>query len=837
MAITRPRNSPREGLPPRSRCHPRVEHLEDRRLLVAPLAEFIDPHPSPDDGFGEHIVPLSTGNVAITAQLDDAGGQDAGAVYLFNGATGALISTLTGSHPNDQVGEEGITALPSGNFVVNSFNWNSDSAANVGAVTFCSGISGLNGVVSSFNSLVGTKPGDFVGSNGVKVLTNGNYVVSSQNWDAGGLFLNVLRAGAVTFASGTSGISGPVTNVNSLVGNTADDLVGRNGVTALTNGNYVVNSPFWNGGVPTQHLGAATFGNGTTGVHGQVSTANSLIGTSPDDQVGVLTTALTNGNYVVNSFEWDNGSVVDAGAATFGNGMTGITGTVTVANSLVGSTLNDSIGNATALSNGNYVLTSQFWDNGALADVGAATFASGTTGISGPVSPSNSLIGSTPDDEVGSEGIVPLTNGNYVVLSSKWDNGGVQDVGAVTFCSVATGLSGVVSAANSLIGSGAGDNVGKFPVTPLFNGNYVVCNPLWSNGAVQQVGAATFASGTTGITGTISAANSLIGSTAGDRVGELGVAALTNGNYVVSSPEWTNNGLQGVGACTFGNGTSGIHGLVSAANSLTGTTANDGVGFMTGLTNGNYVVITRGWRNGTIARAGAVTFGDGKSGTRGAVSAANSLVGSTANDGISVGLLRLQNGGYVMASPQWDNGAIQDAGAATFGNGMTGVNDVISTTNSIIGAGGTTSISLNADNVNQTFICAFFPEDRVFVGSQTDGFAHPWHNGSRDNDVINDRHVFPNDALAVINYINAFGPGTVPPNAAIGQPFGFIDTNANDFVAPNDALQVINIINAGLGGEGESRQGTGDRGQETEEELLSLLALDMAEQTLQRRRL
>src|SRR5262245_16671992 len=101
MAI-RFRKSPRRDLPPSSRCRPRVERLEDRRVLVAPFAEFIDPHPSPDDGFGENIVPLSTGNVVITARLDDAGGQDAGAVYLFNGANGALISTLTGSHANDR---------------------------------------------------------------------------------------------------------------------------------------------------------------------------------------------------------------------------------------------------------------------------------------------------------------------------------------------------------------------------------------------------------------------------------------------------------------------------------------------------------------------------------------------------------------------------------------------------------------------------------------------------------------------------------------------------------------------------------------------------------------
>ena len=62
-------------------------------LQAAPISEFVDPHPAPGNQFGARVLPLSTGNVVITSPFDDAGGTDAGAVYLFNGATGALIST------------------------------------------------------------------------------------------------------------------------------------------------------------------------------------------------------------------------------------------------------------------------------------------------------------------------------------------------------------------------------------------------------------------------------------------------------------------------------------------------------------------------------------------------------------------------------------------------------------------------------------------------------------------------------------------------------------------------------------------------------------------------
>jgi len=44
-----------------------------------------------------------------------------------------------------------------------------------------------------------------------------------------------------------------------------------------------------------------TWGNGTTGITGYVTDANSLIGLNNDDQVGTSVTALSNGNYVVAS--------------------------------------------------------------------------------------------------------------------------------------------------------------------------------------------------------------------------------------------------------------------------------------------------------------------------------------------------------------------------------------------------------------------------------------------------------------------------------------------------------------------------------------------------------
>ncbi|MBX3294782.1 MAG: carboxypeptidase regulatory-like domain-containing protein [Acidobacteria bacterium] len=664
--------------------------------------------PTGSGRFGTSVVALPNGNFVVTDPLFDNGPiQDVGAVYLYDGTTLNLISTLTGSSTSDQVGSGTITVLPNGNFLVPSSFWDNGGASDAGAVTLVDGTTGLNGVVSASNSLVGTTSSDLVGSGGVAVLTNGNYVVRSPNWDNGAIF----NAGAVTWGNGTSGVTGTVSASNSLVGTTDSDQVGSNSVTALTNGNYVVSSPNWDNGA-IFNAGAVTWGNGTTGIAGSVSASNSLVGTTDSDQVGSIgVTALTNGNYVVKSPIWDNGAIPNAGAATWGNGATGITGPVSASNSLVGTFTSDLIGNSgvTELTNGNYVVSSAEWDNGAIADVGAVTWANGATGISGAVTTANSLYGTTASDRVGSGSATALTNGNYVVRSSSWDNGTLTDAGAVTWANGATGLIGPVSASNSLIGTSVNDNIGIY-LTALTNGNYVTNSPNWDNGAVINAGAVTWADGTTGITGPVSASNSLVGTTANDNVGNSLVTALTNGNYVVRSQNWDNGSVINAGAVTWGNGTTGITGPVTASNSLVGTTASDLVGSsgVMALTNGNYVVRSSNWDNGAVVNAGAVTWADGSTGAAGPVTASNSLYGTTTNDFVgNNSIAALTNGHYVVRSSSRDNGAIVDAGAVTWGNGLGGTVGPVDASNSVIGnvaSQGTTLVFVGHSASSRIFV-------------------------------------------------------------------------------------------------------------------------------------
>jgi hypothetical protein len=724
--------------------------LEDRIAPAAAFAEFVDPHPAPGNNFGYRVLPLSTGNVVITAPYDGAGGPEAGAVYLFNGATGALISTLTGSQPFEEIGGAyGVLALANGNFVVPSPNWANGGAANAGAVTFGSGVTGVSGEVGPANSLVGTAANDNVGGNRVLTLTNGNYVVLSPNWSNG--------TGAATFCSGVTGRTGTVSAANSLVGAAPGDHVGSDGGTSLSDGNYVVNSSNWHNGTAA-NAGAVTFGSGVSGVSGIVSPANSLAGSAAGDNVGGFggtVTQLTNGNYVVTSPNWHNGAVANAGAVTFGSGTTGVSGVVSPANSLVGSTANDKVGafqSVTALSTGNYVVTTSNWANGAAANAGAVTFGSGTTGVGGVISAANSLVGSSADDAVGygnSGRLTVLANGNYVVSSQQWAN----TTGAVTLGSGTTGVSGVVGPANSLVGAAPGEYVGNL-VTALNNGNYVVTTTGWAN----STGAVTFGSGVTGVSGVISAANSLVGAAPGDRVGLSGPTELTNGNFVVSSPYWSN----GRGAVTLVNGPSSASGVVSIANSLVGSTPGDSVGYgpVTALLNGNYVVSSPYWFDGTGTQVGAATFVSGTGGVTGAVSADNSLVGSSAGDHVGQNVAVLSNGNYVVDSPNWANGAAAHAGAVTFGNGMTGVNGVISAANSLVGS--------SANDFIGGRVTALSTGNYVIVSSN-------WSNG----------------ATAHVGAVT-FGNGTTGVSGVISATNSLVGSTANDFIGNEGLLALSN---------------------------------------------
>ena len=409
----------------------------------------------------------------------------------------------------------------------------------------------------------------------------------------------------------------------------------------MPNGNYVVNTFR-----ALNDRGAVTWGNGNGGTFGTVSASNSLIGGINGDFIGSGgVTVLTNGNYVVNSPSWRNGSYLEAGAVTWADASTGVSGAISASNSLVGNRqqARTGAGGVTALSNGNYTVSTPDWTmaNYSVA-AGAVTWGDGRRGITDTISPANSLIGKYQNVQIGSGGVTALSNGNYVVSSPYWSDTGVINAGAVTWCNGAAPTSDSVKVSNSLVGT-YGDYVGAAGVVALTNGNYVVISPFWNNGTITTAGAITWCVGTGMTSDTVSAANSLVGSSVDDQLGlslfyNPEVIPLTNGNYVVNSSMWDNGSIRDAGAVTFCNGSTGISGTVTSANSLTGDTEEDklgsgfvGGGYVEALPGGHYLVRSDHFDNGALTDAGAITWGNGSTGVMGSITVCNSVVGNSNN--------------------------------------------------------------------------------------------------------------------------------------------------------------------------------------------------------------
>jgi hypothetical protein len=590
-----------------------------------------------------------------------------------------------------------VTYLPNGNFVVTDprFSGGTTQTSGIGAVYLYSPTGAL------ISRMTGSNRDDGVGSK-ITVLANGDFVVSSTSWNnpTGQSPPNDgLNIGAVTLCSGTNGCPAQVSPANSLIGNLTGDAIGLF-ITPLPNGNYVVGSPSWRHQGPLTKVGAETFCNASTNscANKVVSATNSLVGTASNDFVGFEATVLTNGDYVVNSPNWDNGSIQDVGAVTKCSGTTGCVGAVSAANSLIGK-LGDNVGNKVfSLPNNLYLVTSPGWSVSPTVPgrQGAATLCNGATNncTGQTVSAANSLIGSSPDDGT-NYNIYVLTSGDYVVASPNWDLPGatpVQDVGAVTLCRISNNSCAgqTVSTANSLTGNLSNSKVGGGKVYPLANGNYVVSSYDWRpTNSEFNFGAATFCNAATNSCAgqAVSAANSLVGSRFGDKVSHVspsnysesreGITTLPNSNYVVVSPNWSNPTLtppqgQNIGAVTLCNGTTGCTGTISTNNSLTGVrpVSNVGAGGVTALTDSSYIVNSPWWRDvsSTGDPLGAATLCRANNNCAGqTVTLANSLTGEKAGDFIGYNSVALTNGNYVVISRNWQvSTSITDAGAVTF---------------------------------------------------------------------------------------------------------------------------------------------------------------------------
>jgi filamentous hemagglutinin family protein len=698
--------------------------IEATAVIPGVSVELLDPNPGGSEFFGSSLQVLnSQGTILVFNPQDDFAGTDSGAVYLFSGSTGSLISALRGSAAGDQVGSSGnfmtnvfgsTITLGNGDRLIRSPSW----GGSAGALTPFNLSTGASGAVSSANSLVGASAGDQIGSSGIRTLNSGKLGVFSPNWsgtqgaitwyDSAAGMTGVVSAanslvgssagdrvgdsginqfsgtrwyvasadwnsaaGAVTLVDTASPLVGPITSANSLVGSLPNDRVGSDGIYDVYSNTYAVFSPEWNGG-----MGAVTWYDTVAGTTGVVSPANSLTGSHAGDRVGSGYWENLNNKLVIKSFNWTaGGTLTNAGAMTWVDPSAPLVGEVGAGNSLVGSHDNDSIGGGSLvyIDGIRYIARHPGWNSNS----GAVTWVDTASPAMGAVSSTNSLVGGSPGDFVGSNGVF-TGYGKAAVFSPDWNG----SVGAVSWMDEAAGTVGVVGAANSLVGSTVGDRVGSDSLLNM-GGRLGVFSPDWGNTAsAPRAGAVTWVDGATGIFGAVSAANSLVGSSSNDRVGSNGLRYIDGIRYLLHSPNWNSV----AGAITWVDSAAPVVGTVSSSNSLVGAAAGDqvGSGAMVNAVNGKTMVFSPNWGSSR----GAVTWFDNATGTTGVVGATNSLVGSTPGDQVGgFGNYQFLGSSVAIRSPNWNNGgSVVDAGAVTWVDAAAGLAGAVDPTNSLVGS-------------------------------------------------------------------------------------------------------------------------------------------------------
>jgi len=129
-------------------------------------------------------------NFMFRAVFDDVGSfTNAGSYVLLNGTTGDLISVFSGLHSSEALGTTPSLLLSNGNFVLRSLNYDIGATLNVGRSYL---VNGETGAVMGGNC-VGTTAADAFGS--AFALQNGGYACFSNTFDANG----IVDSGRVQF--------------------------------------------------------------------------------------------------------------------------------------------------------------------------------------------------------------------------------------------------------------------------------------------------------------------------------------------------------------------------------------------------------------------------------------------------------------------------------------------------------------------------------------------------------------------------------------------------------------------------------------------------------------
>ncbi|MCU0868199.1 MAG: filamentous hemagglutinin N-terminal domain-containing protein [Burkholderiales bacterium] len=336
-------------------------------------------------------------------------------------------------------------------------------------------------------------------------------------------------------------------------------------------------------------------------------------------------------------------------------------------------------------------------------------------------------LGSGPQDYgFGAAGRIQLGSSPVVIRAPLATVGSLTEAGAIYRLDATTGalidsLTG--AAAGDRIGSGDGDAGGENGLLAIVGDRYLLNSPFWNSerGAVTELdlGAANF-----GLSGsTIGSGNSLVGSTAGDRVSASDIRSVGSGDAIaLLHADWGG----GRGAITFiPAGASLPTGFLDSTRSFVGFSTVDRLatgGFVT-LGSDHAAWVSSSFRSNT----GLVRVFPLSSPLLGQASQTSSLIGGRTGDRVGeTGVIAIDGSRYAVFSHLWND----QRGAVTFGNLGSPRNGVVDATNSLVG----TTAGVNGDRVGLSYTTQFFNltgSDRWLLASRE------WNNSRGAWTVVN----------------------------------------------------------------------------------------------------
>ncbi|MCL1465890.1 Calx-beta domain-containing protein [Argonema galeatum] len=362
--------------------------IVDNDAVSVPKLTFLNPTPNNEDLFGSSVAAVGN-NVLIGAPGDDTGARDAGAAYLFDGTTGALLQTLTPNYSNNF----GNSVAAVGNNVL------------IGASGAAYLFDGTTGAL--LQTFLNPTP-DFYDYFGNSVAAVGNNVlIGAPGEDTG-----APSAGAAYLFDGTTGAL-----LQTFLNPTPKsfDYFG-NSVAAVGN-NVLIGARFDDSSITPYAAGAAYLFDGTTG-----ALLRTFLRPTPQTfaSFGYSVAAVGN-NILIGASEDNMATIIDAGAAYLFDGATG---------ALLQTFLNptpsngDNFGYSVAAGGNNVLIGASGDDTGALIDAGAAYLFDGTTGalLRTFLNPTLSIA-----DNFGSS---VAAVGNNVLIGAYGDDTGATNAGA-----------------------------------------------------------------------------------------------------------------------------------------------------------------------------------------------------------------------------------------------------------------------------------------------------------------------------------------------------------------------------------------------------------------------